>query len=102
MGGFQEEKKTVRFDDDNFLKLEEEHNLFMQVKPNPESVEEYNPQFAIVIARLMSDINMKYMGECFGQQYILQKGLNKFKKSGEKAVLKELKQLHDCVCFLQF
>ncbi|MGC8561492.1 MAG: hypothetical protein ACP5O1_12560 [Phycisphaerae bacterium] len=33
-------------------------------------------------------------GSCYGQQYILQKGLKKFKKAGEDAASKELEQLH--------
>jgi regulator of RNase E activity RraB len=33
------------------------------------------------------------------QQYILQKGLKKFAQKGSDAATKELKQLHDRVCF---
>jgi hypothetical protein len=35
----------------------------------------------------------------FAQQYILQKGLKKFGQKGSDAATKELKQLHDRVCF---
>src|SRR4029078_8048442 len=64
-------------------------------------VEEYNPQLAMVIARCMADINAKVMvqGASYGQQYILQKGLKKFKERGSKAAIKELDQLHKQNCF---
>ena len=35
----------------------------------------------------------------FAQQYILQKGLKIFGERGEKAASKEVKQLHDRVCW---
>ena len=35
--------------------------------------EEYNPQFAMVIAHIISDLNSIYSGECFGQQFIQKK-----------------------------
>jgi hypothetical protein len=68
---------------------------------DPENVEEYNPQYAMLIARIMSDINAKTTmhGASYGQQYILQKGLKKFKEAGEKAASKELEQLHKRNCF---
>jgi hypothetical protein len=66
-------KKNVKFTDDN-------------------NVDEYNPQHAMLIARYMVDINAKAsaQGASFGQQYILQKGLKKFKQAGEQAASKEL------------
>ncbi|MGC8533884.1 MAG: hypothetical protein ACP5MV_04655, partial [Candidatus Parvarchaeum sp.] len=68
---------------------------------NPEDVEEYNQQYAMLIAKCMAEINAKatMYGSCYGQQYILQKGLKKFKKAGEDAAGKELEQLHKRNCF---
>jgi len=46
-------------------------------------------------------INAKVMvqGASYGQQYILQKGLKKFKERGSEAAIKELDQLHKQNCF---
>ena len=64
-------------------------------------VTEYNPQLAMVIARCMADINGKVTahGASYAQQYILQKGLKKFKERGSDAAIKELDQLHKRNCF---
>jgi len=64
-------------------------------------VEEYSPQYAMVIARYMTDINAKVtiQGVTFSQQYILQKGLKKLEQRGTQAALKELDQLHRHTCF---
>ncbi|MGC8561563.1 MAG: hypothetical protein ACP5O1_12985, partial [Phycisphaerae bacterium] len=71
------------------------------VTVDAENVEEYNPQLAMVIARCMTEINSKAttLGASFAQQYILQKGLLKFKNSGKQAASKELEQLHKRNCF---
>ena len=47
------------------------------------------------------DMNEKYgVGEkCFAQQYMLNKGLKVFGEKGKAASKKELKQLHDRLCF---
>ena len=94
----QQVKKAVRFEQDvNDLK----YNLMAQVHPNPEDDWEYEPQDAMVIARLIQDINTKVDADekCFGQQYILQKGLKKFGEKGTQAAKKEMGQLHDRTCF---
>ena len=67
---------------------------------NPKEDVEYTPQLAMVISRVMSDINNKTMaeGEISGQQYILQKGLNKFGDHRSKASTKEMNQLHQRKC----
>ena len=38
-------------------------------------------------------------GVCFGQQYMLHRGLKKFGSRADDAASKELKQLHDRKCF---
>ena len=98
---YQREGKRVKFEDDDQYILEMCHNLIAQVSPNPDEDVEYNPQLAMIIARVMSDINGKAttQGASFGQQYILQKGLKKFKKRGAAAAQKELDQLHRRTCF---
>ena len=67
----------VKFDNDILFQLEEKHNLFAQVSQNPEIDEEYNPQFAMVIVHVISDLNLIYLGECFRQQFILKKRIEK-------------------------
>jgi hypothetical protein len=63
-------------------KLEQYHNLLAQVHPNPEKDRSYTPAMAMVIARIMSDINSQttIKGANFAQQYIIQHGLKKFGK----------------------
>ena len=55
----------------------------------------------MMIARVMTEINSKATthGASFGQQYMLKKGLKKFKERGDAAVTKELDQLHQRNCF---
>jgi hypothetical protein len=55
----------------------------------------------MVIARCMTDINAKVtiQGASFGQQYLLKKGLEKFKDAGKDAAGKEMDQLHKRNCF---
>jgi hypothetical protein len=62
---------------------------------------EYDPMIAGVAARFIDEVNEVALmnGHQFGQQYIVQKGLKKFGKRGKDATLKELRQLHDRVCF---
>ena len=97
----QAKGKSVKFDDDEWNTLEMCHNLLTQVHPNPEEDVEYSPQLAMVIARVMSDINSKSTahGASFAQQYIFEKGLKKFKQRGSDAAAKELDQLHRRNCF---
>ena len=37
--------------------------------------------------------------ESFGRQYMLSKGLKVYKDNGRNAAIKEMKQMHDRVCF---
>ena len=57
---------------------------------------EYNPGIAMVIARVMSNINSgaTAQGASFAQQYIYQRGIKKFGERGSNAATKELDQLH--------
>ena len=66
-----------------------------------DDVIEYDPVIAGVAAQFIHEVNEVVMmnGHQFGQQYIVHKGLKKFDKKGKLATLKELRQLHDRVCF---
>jgi len=45
--------------------------------------------------------NITTTGVCFGQQYMLHRGLKKFGRRGDDDASKELKQLHDRKCLHQ-
>ena len=94
-------KLKVRFEDQARRLLETCHNLIAQVSPNPDLDREYTPQVAMIMARVIADINARATAEgaSFGQQYILQKGLKKFGDRGMQGTMKELDQLHRRTCF---
>jgi hypothetical protein len=87
--------------EDDWHTLEQCHNLLAQVHPNPGWDRSYTPEKAMVIARVMSDINSKTTieGASFAQQYIVQRGLKKFGQRGADAATKEMDQLHRRNCF---
>jgi hypothetical protein len=92
---------AVRPQTKNPTQLEHCHNLMAQVHPNPSDDESYNPDKAMLIARTMCDMYDKTTRNemCFGQMYILQKGLKEFEKRGSEATSRELEQLHQRHCF---
>jgi hypothetical protein len=53
-------------------------NLIAQMKPNESK--EYNPSDAMLMARLINDLNIKIIekGASFAQQYLLNKGIKVF------------------------
>eukprot|EP00980_Cylindrotheca_fusiformis_P025045 scaffold12973_cov60-Cylindrotheca_fusiformis.AAC.1 len=61
----------------------------------------YTTSKASVIAHVMTELRGKVMqqGHCFGQQYIMQKGLKVFGEKGKKAATKEMDQLYKRNCF---
>eukprot|EP00980_Cylindrotheca_fusiformis_P025483 scaffold13833_cov71-Cylindrotheca_fusiformis.AAC.1 len=88
--------KTVRFGDLEKVKdmrIEKCHNLMSQ-SVDKESEIVYNTSKASVIAHVMTELRGKVMqqGHCFGQQYIMQKGLKVFGDKGKKAATKEMDQ----------
>ena len=98
----QAKQRTVKFEDEEWFQKELNHNLFTQhINSDPDKHIEYDPSVAMVIARVMSEINGKAtaQGVSFAQQYILQKGLKKFGNRGKAAAAKELDQLHKRCCF---
>ena len=92
----------VTFEDNRVTgNLEYCHNLIMQVHPNPQEDVKYALMHAMLIARVIDDINSKVLiqGTSFVQQYILQKGLKVFGDQGREASTKEMDQLHRQSCF---
>jgi len=60
----------------------------------------YDEQYAMVIARAITDLNDKSLNDtAFIQTYGLSKGLNVFGNKGKEAALKEIAQLHNRNCF---
>ena len=72
--------------------LEHSHNIMHQTAP----VEEYDYEESWVMCLYMDHFNTH---TSFAQQYLLQEGLKRFGEKGRAAVMKEVKQLHDRVCF---
>ena len=60
----------MTFKDDEWQRLEQCHNLIAGVHPNPDEDRWYTPQMAMVIARIMTDMNSKatIQGASFAQQ----------------------------------
>jgi hypothetical protein len=81
--------------------LEQCHNIVHQVKPSDDEVMYYEDQEAMIICRLISDLNHQVAtrGKSFAQQYILQQGLKKFGKRGGDAAVKEVEQMYKRTCF---
>ena len=82
-------------------KIEQCHNLYDYDGRNHDFDTEYSTHLAMMIARVIHDINSKVTvhGACFSQQYILQRGLHKFKEAGMEAAKKEVDQLHRRSCY---
>jgi hypothetical protein len=74
---FTQAESHVRFKDEEWQQLERCHNLIAGVHPNPDEDRWYTPQMAMVIARIMTDMNSRatIQGASFAQQYIVHHGL---------------------------
>jgi hypothetical protein len=57
--------------------LEYCHNLIVQTKPDPKHMKEYDTSEAMIMARLITDLNSKVTieGASFGQAYLIDKGI---------------------------
>ena len=73
---------------------EQEHNLFSQSIRKMTGIQ-YADFEALVMAQVIDQVTSKYS---LAQQHMLHKGLKKFGIAGEKAIGKEVGQLHDCTC----
>ena len=91
----QTQKKVIFGDED--VRLEYCHNLVMQTQPNENQNKEYTPADAMLMARLINDINSRVdrEGVSFAQQYLLNKGLKVFGQKGRDASKKEMDQLQE-------
>ena len=72
-------KHQVIFEDEYMKELEQFHNIVMDTGLDTQQIENYNPLYTPVIARIMCEMNMS---EKFSnaQQYTLKKGLIKLVK----------------------
>ena len=77
---YMQQEKTVTFKSDANLQLEYDHNLITQNEPDKGQSKEYSPSDAMLIARLIYDLNTRVVreGASFAQQYFLKKGLKIF------------------------
>ena len=77
-------KHQVIFEDEYMKELEQFYNIMTDTDLDMQQIENYNPLYAPVIARIMCEMNMS---ERFSnaQQYTLRKGLIKFGKRRENA-----------------
>jgi hypothetical protein len=78
---YMQEQKKVNFKCDANLELEYHHNLITQNKPDEGQSKEYSPSDAMLMARLIYDLNTRVVreGASFAQQYLLNKGLKIFR-----------------------
>jgi hypothetical protein len=98
---YMQEQKKVNFECDAELELEYHHNLITQNEPDEGQSKEYSPSDAMLMARLIYDLNTRVIreGASFAQQYLLNKGLKIFREKGRDASKKEMDQLHRRSCF---
>jgi hypothetical protein len=98
---YMQEQKKVNFKSDADLELEYHHNLITQNEPDEGQSKEYSPSNAMLMARLIYDLNTRVVGEgaSLAQQYLLNKGLKIFGQKGRDASKKEMDQLHQRSCF---
>ena len=84
----------MTYDFNAWYQIEVCHNLMKQAGDHPKDVQEYTAKMAPVVACIMSKMNARAMskGACFGQQYLLKKGLEIFGERGVKSNEKELRQ----------
>ena len=84
---------TMRVNTESFAQVmkEQEHNLFAQSVRGMTGVQ-YTEREAVVMAQIIEQVTRKYS---LAQQYMLHKGLKKFGEAGERAIGKEVGQLHN-------
>jgi len=98
---FDPSDPTTFVQTDEQEQLEYCNNMCAQVSPNPELDEEYTYTDALLISRLMNELNegISTAGVSFAQQYMLKRGLKVFGERGAQATHKELDQLCQRNCF---
>jgi hypothetical protein len=97
----QTKRRKVSFEKDESIRLEYCHNLIAQTKPDESQIEVYDPSDAMLVTRLIDDLNNKIttQGASFAQQYLIKKGLKVFGHEGRNAAVKEMDQLYRRNCF---
>jgi hypothetical protein len=96
------QRKKVTFETDiTSIQLEYCHNLIAQTQPDPSQNKEYTSSDAMIMARLMDDLNNKITieGASFAQHYLLNKGIKVYGQKARDASSKEMNQLHRRNCF---
>jgi hypothetical protein len=89
---YMQEQKKVNFECDAKQEFEHHHNLITQNEPDEGQSKEYSPSDAMLMARLVYDLNIRVVreGALFAQQYLLNKGLKIFRQKGRDASKKEM------------
>ena len=82
-----QQAKQVSFRSNQDTQLEHCHNLIAQTKPDKDHYKEYNPQEAMLMARLIKNLQLQVTekGSSFVQQYLINKGLKVFGQAGHDA-----------------
>jgi hypothetical protein len=98
---YMQEHKKVNFECNTEQELEYHYNLITQNEPYEDQSKIYSPSNAMLMARLIYDLNTRLVreGVSFAQQYLLDKGLKIFGQKGQDASKKEMDQLHRRSCF---
>jgi hypothetical protein len=98
---YMQEQKKADFESDADLELEYHHNLITQNEPDEGQSKEYSPSNAMLMARLIYNLNTRFVreGASFAQHYLLNKRLKIFGQKGRDASKKEMDQLHRRSCF---
>jgi hypothetical protein len=80
---YMQEQKKVNFECDAKQELEYHHNLITQNEPDKGQSKEYSPSDAMLMARLIYDLNTRVVreGASFAQQYHLKRILHAFRHS---------------------
>ena len=94
--------RKVTFLDQNLKRLNCLHNLARQTCNDKDKELSYSDEEAAMLAQVMVHFNEQSTqpGLCFGQQYMLKKGLKIFQEKGHDASVDELRQMHDRKCFI--
>ena len=99
------EHHQTELSEQEWASLETSHNLDPDALENCKN-QEYGPEEAVLVARIMTGINNYVMREgapteekTFGQQYVIQKGIKMYGENAINAAMKELDQLHKRQCF---
>jgi hypothetical protein len=81
---YRQQKKKIIFESDVDVQSKYCPNLVIQTKLNESQSKEYSPLDAMLMARLINNLNNKIVreGASFAQQYLLNKGLKIFGQKG--------------------